>query len=73
MGSPHPNRSYVTTMTTLSVTPVKRPSTTPKPAFRLTPLTDIDPYSATAVRSTQRVTDVPDLRANRTVPFNSSF
>lgn len=56
----------------LSVTPVKRPSATPTPAFRHTLLTDIDPHAATVVRTARRVTDVPDRRSSRPITFNSA-
>lgn len=57
---------------TLSVTLVRRPSTTPMPASRHTLLSDIDPHASTVVRAAGRVTDVPDRRADRPITFNSA-
>jgi hypothetical protein len=71
VGSPHPNRSDETTMT-LSVTPVRRPSSTPTPTLRRTRLTDIDPHAASVVRTAGRVTDVPDPHSDRPITFNSA-
>jgi hypothetical protein len=57
---------------TLSVTLVRRPSTTSMPVSRHTRLSDIDPNAATVVRAAGRVTDVPDRRSERPITFNSA-